>query len=52
MICMPGDNATTLLNVNVNCMSATIPAENKLAMIEAEITNLNLLKGVCENDPE
>ena len=46
------DNATTLLNVNVNWMSAAIPAENKLAMIEAEITNLNLLKGVCENDPE
>jgi hypothetical protein len=44
------DKATTRLNVNVNWMKAAIPAENKAAMMEAEITNLNLFKGVCEND--
>ena len=46
------DNATTLLTVNVNWMNAAIPSENKQAMMEAEITNLNLFKGVCENDAE
>lgn len=42
------DDATTLLKVNVNWMSAAIPTENKLAMMEAEIRNLNLFKDVCE----
>lgn len=47
----PHDGAGTLLNVNVNWMNATIPAENRQAMMEAEATNLDLFKGVCENNP-
>ena len=45
------DNGVTLLNVNVNWMNAKIPAENKHAMMEAEINNLELFKNVCENNP-
>jgi Protein of unknown function (DUF2652) len=44
----PNSNGSTKLNVNVNWMNAELPAENKQAMIEAEITNLELFKGVCE----
>ena len=45
------DGGGTLLNVNVNWMNAAIPAENRQAMMEAEIINLGLFKSVCENNP-
>jgi hypothetical protein len=39
------------LDVNVNWMNAALPAENKQGMLAAEVTNLELLKGVCERQP-
>jgi len=45
------ENGSTRLHVNVNWMDAEIPPENRRAMMEAEIANLELLKGVCENNP-
>ena len=47
----PHDNGSTWLNVNVNWMNAVLPAEVKQGMIDAEITNLELFKTVCENNP-
>ncbi len=45
------DAGSTRLNVNVNWMDAALPPENKQAMIDSEITNLELFKSVCENNP-
>ena len=47
----PHDDGSTRLNVNVNWMNAVLPAENRQAMMDAEVANLELLKGVCENNP-
>ena len=47
----PQDDGSTRLNFNVNWMSAVLPAENKQGMIAAQATNLELFKGVCENNP-
>jgi len=47
----PNDDGSTQLKVNVNWMNASLPAENKQGMMEAETTNLELFKGVCENNP-
>jgi len=42
---------TTRVGVNVNWMDAPLPAENRQAMIDQEIANLDLFKGVCEENP-
>ncbi len=47
----PHGDGYTRLNVNVNWMDSALPEENKKAMMEAEITNLELFKSLCENDP-
>lgn len=47
----PREDDSTQLNINVNWMDAVVPAENKEAMIHAEIANLELFKVVCENNP-
>jgi hypothetical protein len=45
------DDSSTRLDVNVNWLNAAVPAEQKQGMLDAEIANLQLLKGVCENHP-
>jgi hypothetical protein len=47
----PQDEGSTRLSFNVNWMGAALPAENKQGMMEAQATNLELLKDVCENNP-
>lgn len=47
----PDGQESTILNVNVNWLTTEIPPENKQGMIDAEITNLELFKKVCENNP-
>jgi len=47
----PHGDGITRLNVNVNWMNAGLPGENKQAMLEAEIVNLELFKSACENNP-
>ena len=47
----PQDEGRTRLNFNVNWMGAALPAENKQGMMDAQATNLDLLKDVCENNP-
>jgi uncharacterized protein YndB with AHSA1/START domain len=47
----PQDEGSTRLNFNVNWMGAALPAENKQGMMDAQATNLQLLKHVCENNP-
>lgn len=41
----------TLLKFNVNWMGGSLPDENKQGMMAAQATNLELFKGVCENNP-
>jgi hypothetical protein len=45
------DDGSTRLNYNVNWMGAALPAENKQGLLDGQATNLELLKGVCENNP-
>jgi hypothetical protein len=45
------DKGNTRLNFNVNWMGATLPAENKQGMMDAQATNLDLLKDLCEKNP-
>jgi uncharacterized protein YndB with AHSA1/START domain len=45
------EDGRTRLNFNVNWMGASLPAENKQGMLDAQAANLELLKGVCENNP-
>ena len=47
----PHEDGSTRLNFNVNWMNAALPAENKRGMMDAGTVNLELLKGVCENNP-
>ncbi len=47
----PKDGGSTLLKFNVNWMDAALPDENKQGMMAAQITNLELFKGLCENNP-
>jgi hypothetical protein len=47
----PQDGGSTRLNCNVNWMDAALPEESKQGMLDAQITNLELLKDVCENNP-
>ena len=47
----PQDDGGTRLNFSVNWMGAALPSENKQDMMEAQAVNLELLKGVCENNP-
>ena len=45
------DDGSTRLNFKVNWMCAALPPENKQGMMDAQATNLDLLKDVCENNP-
>lgn len=45
------DDGSTRLNFNVNWMGAALPPENKQGMMDGQAVNLELLKGVCENNP-
>jgi hypothetical protein len=45
------DGGSTRLNFNVNWMGAALPPENKQGMMDGQAVNLELLKGVCENNP-
>ncbi len=47
----PQGEGRTRLNFNVNWMGAALPAENKQGMMDAQATNLELFKDVCENNP-
>ena len=46
----PQDDGSTRLNFNVNWMEAALPPENKQGMMNAQATNLELLRDVCENN--
>ena len=48
---IPKEDGSTRLNFNVNWLGAALPPENKQGMIEAQATNLELLKDLCENNP-
>ena len=45
------NDGSTRLNFHVNWMGAALPPANKQGMMDAQATNLELLKNVCENNP-
>jgi hypothetical protein len=47
----PRNNGQTRLTVNINWMNSILPPQAKKGLIDAEITNLELFKAVCENNP-
>ncbi|MEP7377311.1 MAG: DUF2652 domain-containing protein [Chitinophagaceae bacterium] len=47
----PFDNGQTRLTVNINWMNSILPPDAKKGLTDAEITNLELFKAVCEHNP-
>ena len=46
----PKDGGSTRLSFNVNKLGATLPPNNKQTMMDAQATNLELFKDLCENN--